>query len=60
MNLTEVKVIFLSTSQQGQEDLGTMSVRILLVDDFEPYRKLTVSAFRNEPGFQIVGEALYG
>jgi len=40
--------------------LGTVSVRILVVDDFEPYRKVTTVALSKEPGFQIVGEALDG
>jgi DNA-binding NarL/FixJ family response regulator len=35
-------------------------IRILLVDDFERFRSFTCSLLREQPGFQIVGEALDG
>jgi DNA-binding NarL/FixJ family response regulator len=40
--------------------LVTESVRILVVDDFEPFRRVTISRLRKQPGFQIVGEAIDG
>jgi len=38
----------------------TASVRILLVDDFEPFRTLVSSILKEQPGYQIVGEAADG
>ena len=43
-----------------QDDVSTPSVRILLVDDFHPYRAFTASTLSKQPGFQIVGEAADG
>jgi DNA-binding NarL/FixJ family response regulator len=36
------------------------SVRILVVDDSEPWRRFAVSTLRKEPGLQVVGEASDG
>jgi DNA-binding NarL/FixJ family response regulator len=36
------------------------SIRILLVDDFSPFRDFLRSSFRHIPGFEIVGEATDG
>jgi DNA-binding NarL/FixJ family response regulator len=36
------------------------SVRILLVDGFEPFRTLVSSILKEQPGYQIVGEAADG
>jgi DNA-binding NarL/FixJ family response regulator len=48
------------TFAQGQDRVGTVSVRVLLVDDFEPFRHLTASILGKQPEVQIVGEALDG
>ncbi len=37
-----------------------MTVRILLVDDFEPCRTLVSLILQDQPGYQIVGEAADG
>lgn len=36
------------------------SIRILVVDDFEPWRRFACSTLRKEPGLQVVGEASDG
>ncbi|HMD09256.1 MAG TPA: response regulator transcription factor [Candidatus Acidoferrum sp.] len=36
------------------------SVRILVVDDFEPWRRFACSTLRKKPGLQVVGEASNG
>jgi len=46
--------------RQGQDALVTELVRILVVDDFEPFRNFTSAALSKQPGFQIVGEAIDG
>jgi DNA-binding NarL/FixJ family response regulator len=40
-----------------REGLQTASVRILLVDDFEPCRNLVALILNEQPGYQVVGEA---
>lgn len=40
--------------------MPTTSVRILLVDDFEPFRRWVVSLLQQQPGMEIVGEAADG
>jgi DNA-binding NarL/FixJ family response regulator len=35
-------------------------VRVLVVDDYEPFRRFVCSSLRKRPGLQIVGEALDG
>lgn len=53
-------MISVLTSRSGPADLVTESVRILLVDDFEPFRRSTSSRLNKQPGFHIVGEAMDG
>ena len=36
------------------------AVRILLVDDFEPFRRVVVSILQKEPGLQVIAEAADG
>jgi DNA-binding NarL/FixJ family response regulator len=48
------------TSKALHSESGTASVRILLVDDSEPFRSLTASILTKYPGSQIVGVALDG
>ena len=60
MCLIEAGVIAVLNSKCGQDDLGTVSARVLLVDDVEPFRTLAASILGNHPGFQIVGEAKDG
>lgn len=48
------------TSKALHDESGTASVRILLVDDSEPFRSLTASILTKYPGSQIVGVALDG
>ena len=40
--------------------MGTLSVRVLMVDDFEPYRCLVASVLRKEPELQILCEVSDG
>lgn len=47
-------------TKQVQDDLGQVSVRILLVDDSEPFRNLTAKIFQKNPKFQIAGVAADG
>jgi DNA-binding NarL/FixJ family response regulator len=60
MGFVEAGVISVLTSKRGQSDLGIVSVRVLLVDDYEYFRSLAASILGRQPGFQIVGEALDG
>jgi DNA-binding NarL/FixJ family response regulator len=48
------------TSKALQNDSGTASVRILLVDDSQPFRSVTASILEKYPGSQIVGVAFDG
>jgi two-component system nitrate/nitrite response regulator NarL len=48
------------TSKPPQNDSGPEMIRILLVDDLEPFRSLTASILQKHPKFQIVGVALDG
>lgn len=40
--------------------MGTTTVRILLVEDFEPYRALIGALLSGKAGFQVVGEVSDG
>jgi DNA-binding NarL/FixJ family response regulator len=40
--------------------LGTSTVRILVVDDYEPWRRFVRAALQKRPELQIVGEASDG
>lgn len=35
-------------------------IRVLLADDYEPWRRCVASLFLKYPGFQIIGEASDG
>ena len=37
--------------------MSTVPVRVLLVDDSQPFRFFVSEMLRNQPGFEIVGEA---
>jgi DNA-binding NarL/FixJ family response regulator len=43
-----------------EQTLKPSSTRILVVDDFEPWRRFACSTLRKEPGLQVVGEASNG
>src|SRR5277367_2638406 len=60
MRFIEVGMISVLDFRQGQDALVTELVRILVVDDFEPFRNFTSAALSKQPGFQIVGEAIDG
>lgn len=60
MNSSAVLPAPLLTSDQGEVRLETSCVRILLVDDFEPFRNLVSTVLLKPPRFQIVGEAADG
>lgn len=47
-------------SKLAQDVLGTVSIRVLVVDDFEPFRRMTAALLGKQVGLQIVGEALDG
>jgi DNA-binding NarL/FixJ family response regulator len=40
--------------------LGTSIVRVLVVDDYEPWRRFVCSALRKRPELEIIGEASDG
>jgi DNA-binding NarL/FixJ family response regulator len=40
--------------------MGRSAVRVLVVDDYEPFRQLVSSTLRKRPALQIVGEASDG
>jgi DNA-binding NarL/FixJ family response regulator len=42
------------------DDRGRWSVRVLVVEDYEPFRRFLCSNLRKRPGFLIVGEASDG
>ncbi len=42
------------------DDSETPSVRILVVDDFAPFRTLVSSILTEQPGYQVVGQAKDG
>jgi two-component system nitrate/nitrite response regulator NarL len=45
----------------GQEEtVRPSSIRILVVDDSEPWRRFASSTLRKEPGLRVVGEASNG
>jgi DNA-binding NarL/FixJ family response regulator len=60
MNFLETGVLPFEAPRQRQDDLETALVRILVVDDFLPFRSFTVSTLRKRPGFRIVEEAFDG
>ena len=47
-------------SERGDPCLDTPSVRVLLVDDFEPFRSLVSMMLRSTRSFEIIGEAADG
>ena len=40
--------------------LGTASIRILIVDDFGPWREVASATIQKQPGWNVVGEASDG
>ena len=44
----------------GRLDMQTATCRILVVDDFEPWRQLVCSVLQEQPDLQVVGEARDG
>jgi chemotaxis response regulator CheB len=50
----------ISLLNANRENSTTTPVRILLVDDFEQFRILVSSILKDQPGYQIVGEAIDG
>jgi DNA-binding NarL/FixJ family response regulator len=56
-SLSEERILVVRSEN---ENLGTACVRVLLVDDFEPFRILVSSIVKGQPGYQIVGEAADG
>jgi DNA-binding NarL/FixJ family response regulator len=40
--------------------MPTRSIRVLVVEDFEPFRKFVCSRLRQRPDLQVIGEALDG
>jgi len=47
-------------SEQGEDCLGKSLVRILLVDDFEPFRRFVFSMLQKQPGLEVIGESRDG
>jgi DNA-binding NarL/FixJ family response regulator len=44
----------------GRVNIEGSSIRVLVVDDYEPFRRSACSMLGNRPAFQIVGEASNG
>jgi len=44
----------------GPVNIEGSSIRVLVVDDYEPFRRFVCSTLRKRPAFQIVGEASDG
>jgi DNA-binding NarL/FixJ family response regulator len=44
----------------GAVSIEGSSIRVLVVDDYEPFRRFACSTLGNRPAFQIVGEASDG
>jgi DNA-binding NarL/FixJ family response regulator len=40
--------------------MGTRSVRVLVIDDYEPFRRFVCSTLAASPEFEVVGEAADG
>jgi DNA-binding NarL/FixJ family response regulator len=40
--------------------MATSSIRVLVVDDFEPFRRFVCSKLEQRPDLQVIGEALDG
>jgi DNA-binding NarL/FixJ family response regulator len=60
MSLTRVKEYFVLNSKQVQDDRDKAPVRILLVDDLEPFRAVTAAIFQRHSRFHVVGIAVDG
>lgn len=60
MNSRIVKQESLLHFEQGNVCLETSLVRILVVDDFEPFRILVSTMVLKSPRFEVVGEAAEG
>jgi DNA-binding NarL/FixJ family response regulator len=50
----------LRLKHEQEETVQPSSVRILVADDFEPWRRFASLTLRKKPGLQIVGEASNG
>jgi DNA-binding NarL/FixJ family response regulator len=44
----------------AENDLGRPSIRVLVVDDFEPFRRFVISKLQSRPALQVVGQAADG
>jgi DNA-binding NarL/FixJ family response regulator len=49
-----------SNLQSYKDQLATSSIRVLLVDDFEPFRRFVYSTLQDHPDLQIIGEVWDG
>jgi DNA-binding NarL/FixJ family response regulator len=53
-------VLTSDVNSEGESRLKTSLIRVLLVDDFEPFRRCAASMLQKHPDYLIVGEALDG
>jgi DNA-binding NarL/FixJ family response regulator len=60
MRLVEAEDLSVLTSKRGENDLGMVAARVLLVDDIASFRTLATSTLGGRSGFKIVGEAIDG
>jgi DNA-binding NarL/FixJ family response regulator len=51
---------FLGSKDQGEGGLATTLIRILVVDDMEPFRRFIVSTLQARPELQVIAEASDG
>jgi DNA-binding NarL/FixJ family response regulator len=58
--LPRISVGFWVLTEAEGASVGTLSVRILIVDDYEPWRRFVLTELRSQPEVQIVGEVSDG
>jgi hypothetical protein len=49
--------ILLGVPTRRRTDMDNPSIRVLIVDDYEPWRQFACSILRQEPNVQIIGES---
>jgi DNA-binding NarL/FixJ family response regulator len=49
-----------SASERNESSLETATIRVLVVDDYEPFRRFVCSTLKRKPDLQIVGEVSDG
>jgi DNA-binding NarL/FixJ family response regulator len=60
MNSLRAEAAAIFTLKSGPGSFNRPSIRVVVVDDFEPFRRFAISMLSKEPVFQVVGEAKDG